>query len=225
MAEIKPIRMCRDRVTTCPGFEMAVAGYKYWPPNKVLRVHFIGGTPTMRSKVEHYAKVWHPFINIRFDFVDDPNAEIRVAFVPDGTSWSALGTDALKQVWFPNETMNFGWLQDDTPDDEYSRVVTHEFGHALGCIHEHQNPAVEIPWNKDAVYRYYEQSQGWSKEKVDQNLFRRWEGALHSDFDRFSIMLYAVPKELTTGGFEVGWNRELSEMDKKFISMTYPPKT
>ena len=225
MAEIKPIRMCLDRVTTGPGFEMAVAGHKHWPPNKVLRVRFIGGTPTMRSKVEHYAKVWHPFINIRFDFVDDPNAEIRVAFVPDGTSWSALGTDALKQVWFPNETMNFGWLQDDTPDDEYSRVVTHEFGHALGCIHEHQNPAVEIPWNKDAVYRYYEQSQGWSKEKVDQNLFRRWEGALHSDFDRFSIMLYAVPKELTTGGFEVGWNRELSEMDKKFISKTYPPKT
>ena len=225
MAESEQIRICLDRVTAGPGFELAVAGDKFWPPNKVLRVHFIGGTPTMRSRVEHHAKAWHPFVNIRFEFVDDPEAEIRVAFVPDGTSWSALGTDALKKVSFPNETMNFGWLQDDSPDEEYSRVVTHEFGHALGCIHEHQNPAVSIPWNKDAVYRYYEQTQGWSKDKVEQNLFRQWEGALHSGFDKLSIMLYAVPKELTIGGFEVGWNRELSEIDKKFISETYPPKT
>ncbi len=27
--------------------------------------------------------------------------------------------------------MNFGWLEDDTDDEEYRRVVLHEFGHAL----------------------------------------------------------------------------------------------
>jgi len=37
-------------------------------------------------------------------------------------------------------TMNYGWLKDDTDDVEYRRVVIHEFGHALGAIHEHQNP-------------------------------------------------------------------------------------
>jgi hypothetical protein len=214
--------MCLDCVTAAP-FEMALAADKFWPQNKVLRVKLLGGTPTVRTKVQQYAQAWHPYINIRFDFVDDPDAEIRVAFVPNGLSWSALGTDALKKVWFPNETMNLGWLTDDTPDEEYSRVVTHEFGHALGCIHEHQNPDVNIPWNKDAVYRYYSETQGWSKDKVDQNLFRHWEGALHSGFDNKSIMLYAVPKELTNGGFEVGSNRVLSDMDKTYIAKVYPP--
>jgi hypothetical protein len=35
-------------------------------------------------------------------------------------------------------------------------------------------------------------------------------------------MQYPVPKELTIGGFEIGWNRELSEMDKSFIAKIYP---
>lgn len=33
--------------------------------------------------------------------------------------------------------MHFGWLRDDTDDVEWRRVVVHEFGHALGAIHEH----------------------------------------------------------------------------------------
>ena len=37
--------------------------------------------------------------------------------------------------------MNYGWLEPDTELREYQRVVRHEFGHALGMIHEHQNPA------------------------------------------------------------------------------------
>jgi len=31
-----------------------------------------------------------------------------------------------------------------------------------------------------------------------------------------------VPKELTIGGFEIGWNTELSERDKAFIAKMYP---
>src|SRR3712207_1382883 len=116
--------------------------------------------------------------------------------------------------------MNYGWLSPDSPHDALHRVVIHEFGHALGCIHEHQNPAGGIPWNKDAVYRYYLETQGWSEEDVDQNIFRKWDTThtQYSKFDEKSIMLYAIPKELTLNGYEVGWNRELSDMDKRFIS-------
>ena len=36
--------------------------------------------------------------------------------------------------------MNYGWIDADSPEEELRSVVLHEFGHALGLIHEHQNP-------------------------------------------------------------------------------------
>ena len=54
---------------------------------------------------------------------------------------------------------------------EYERVVVHEFGHALGAIHEHQNPKGGIEWNLPAVYKYFAGPPNfWSKEDVDVNV-------------------------------------------------------
>ena len=216
-----PIKVCIEKLVPESGNELAVTNF--WPQGKTLRIHFFGGDPVVREKVKHYASAWLPYVNIKFAFVEDPTAEIRVAFMPDGSSWSALGTDGLNKRYFPKETMNFGWLTSTTEDEEYSRVVIHEFGHALGCIHEHQNPAGGIPWNKDAVYRYYFDTQGWSEGIVDQNIFRKWDRdqTQYSEFDEESIMLYPIPKELTLNGYEVGWNRDLSDVDKRFISKVY----
>ena len=69
--------------------------------------------------------------------------------------------------------MNFGWLRPGTPLEEYMRVVLHEFGHALGLIHERQNPSGGIQWNKPVVYRYYQGPPNfWVPQQVDINLFR-----------------------------------------------------
>lgn len=216
-------RVCLDVVLPESAEELALT--RMWAKGKTLRVHFLGGDPMVQEKVKTYAAQWEPHANIKFNFVDDPEAEIRVGFVMDGTSWSALGTDSLDTNYFPSgsATMNYGWLTQDSDEEEFSRVIVHEFGHALGCIHEHQNPAGNIPWNKDAVYRYYEQ-RGWNKARVDQNLFRKYEldQSQFTEFDRDSIMLYPIPKELTDGQMEVGWNRHLSKTDKEFIGMKYP---
>jgi hypothetical protein len=120
--------------------------------------------------------------------------------------------------------MNFGWLTPATSDQEYNRVVLHEFGHALGLVHEHQNPIGGIQWNRPAVYDYYLRTDGWNKDQVDHNIFDTYstDQALYTTFDPNSIMLYAIPRELTTNGFEVGWNTGLSEMDKAFIKQVYP---
>ena len=217
------IRVCMDVALPETAEEMAVT--KQWANGKRLRVHFLGGNPQVQNKVEHYAKQWEDYANVTLDFVNDPAAEIRVGFVMDNTSWSAIGTDALDQKFFPNgaATMNFGWLTPDSDEEEFSRVVLHEFGHSLGCIHEHQNPAGNIPWNKEAVYRYYA-DRGWNKARVDQNLFRKYEldQTQFTAFDKDSIMLYPIPKELTDGKMEVGWNRQLSETDERFIGEKYP---
>lgn len=217
------VRVCMDIAPPETAEEMAVT--KKWANGKRLRVHFIGGTSKLHDKVKQYAKQWEKHANIKFDFVDDPAAEIRVSFVMDNTSWSAVGTDALDKQFFPpgSATMNYGWLTSNSAENEFSRVILHEFGHSLGCIHEHQNPAGKIPWNKEAVYRFYQQ-RGWNKARVDQNLFRKYDEdqTQFSEFDKKSIMLYPIPKELTDGKMEVGWNRELSKTDKNFIGQMYP---
>jgi len=194
-----------------------------WPNGKVLRVTFMDGDPQVQRRVEEMAHTWSRYANIRFKFGDDPDAEIRISFTQRG-SWSYIGKDALS-IPKSQPTMNFGWLTPDTPDSEYRRVVVHEFGHALGLVHEHQNPAAGIPWNKPAVYDYYSgPPNNWTKKQVDINLFQKYDEdqTNHTKFDPKSIMLYPIPNEFTIGDFEVGWNKKLSETDKRFIATKYP---
>ena len=121
--------------------------------------------------------------------------------------------------------MNYGWLEVDTSLREYQRVVRHEFGHALGMIHEHQNPDAQtkIPWDKPKVYAHYAQ-QGWSIADVDSNIFAVYDedDTNFTTFDPTSIMQYAVPDSLTVGSFAIGWNTELSRMDRDFMRAQYP---
>ena len=200
---------------------MAVVVASLWPIGTEIKARFLDGEASVRRRVEERAHQWSDHANISFAFGDDPNAEIRISFEQEG-SWSYLGTVA-KQIPKSAPTMNYGWLTPDSDDDEYSRVVLHEFGHALGAIHEHQNPDVEIPWDKEAVYAYYAR-QGWSRLQVDRNLLEAYSpaGIRNSRFDAESIMLYAVDNALTIGDWEVGWNRQLSAMDKQFMAAEYP---
>ncbi len=200
----------------------AVKG-KLWKPGRVLRVHFMDGEKVVQDKVAALAHEWSKHANIRFNFVNDMRAEIRISFKQSG-SWSYIGTDALKISWF-RPTMNYGWLKPNTADSEYERVVIHEFGHALGMIHEHQNPVTSIPWDKEAVYAYYGgPPNNWSRETTDTNLFQTYSASItnFTEFDRDSIMLYPIQQQFTIGEFEVGWNRKLSPQDIKFIGLLYP---
>ena len=76
--------------------------------------------------------------------------------------------------------------------------ISHEFGHAIGCIHEHQNPSGGIDWNKSAVYKYYEGTpNNWSIEEVDSNIFQKYKikQTQFTQLDVASIMMYPIPKE------------------------------
>jgi serralysin len=201
---------------------LALPTGKMWMPGRTLRVKLRGGSDFVRSKVKQFALEWLNYANIKLVFVDDDNAELRVGFDPGG-SWSHIGTDNLTIPTTLN-TMNFGWFVDNTPDDEFSRTVIHEFGHALGCIHEHQSPDANIPWNKDAVYAYYLQYDGWNRAQVDVNIFDLYSSSStqFSQFDSSSIMLYSIPASLTYGGFSIPPNRVLSSTDKQFIGQMYP---
>jgi hypothetical protein len=202
----------------------AVERFKLWENGRTLRVRFLDGAAAVQDRVRTIAAEWEEVVNVRLQFVTSGTAEIRISFAEKGFSWSTVGTDALT-VPRTRPTMNYGWLEPDTELQEYQRVVRHEFGHALGMIHEHQNPAAagQIPWDKPKVYAYYAR-QGWSRADVDANIFDVYDTDLtnFTEFDPTSIMQYAIPEELTVGTYSVGWNTELSPTDISFMQAQYP---
>ena len=217
-------QVCKD--VYLPGTDPrgAVITNKKWANGSVITVGLYGGTAKVRSKVMQYAQEWSKYANITFKFVTSGTPQIRVSFVDGAGSYSYIGTDALRQPT-NQETMNFGWFNDSTSDTEFSRTTIHEFGHALGMIHEHQHPLAAIPWDKEKVYTYYGGYPNyWSRAQVDTNLFEKYSTTQtqYSAYDTQSIMHYSISGSLTTNGFSVGNNTVLSATDKQFIASVYP---
>lgn len=203
------------------------AGIKelFWQDGAIINIKFIGERDVfLEEKVKEYSILWTDYADLKFNFIEEGIADIKVSFQNDGSSWSKLGTSCRQS--FPNEaTMNFGWFNQSTPEDEFKRTILHEFGHAIGLIHEHQNPAASIKWETDEVYKYYARF-GWSKEMVDLNIFQKYDYNFvnATDYDKESIMHYPIDSGLTEDGYSVGWNAELSKLDKEFVSRIYPKK-
>lgn len=198
----------------------------FWRGGEAIRVKFLNGDPTLQNRVRNAANEWMQYANVRFTYVgaSDP-ADIKIGFKwnNDSGSWSRFGKDC-RGVAQNAPSMNYGWFDASTTDEDIRATTLHEFGHALGLIHEHQSPAANISWNRPAVYDYYARTNGWSTQKVDQQVFAKYSASQtnYTAFDPASIMEYAIPAELTTDGFSVGWNTVLSNTDKSFIGGTYP---
>jgi len=157
-----------------------------------------------------------PIVNLKFNFVDDPFAMIRINFDTYAGSWSYLGKDALS-IPYNEATINFGWFNIAT--------VLHEFGHMLGLIHEHQSPFGEpIPWNKTEVYKWAADTQKWSQQQTDAQIINKYNYTLLNGtvFDPKSIMLYFYPKSLTTNNTGTSMNVRLSPYDVFYINSRYP---
>ena len=162
--------------------------------------------------------------NLSMKFVDTGDADVRVAFQQGDGSWSYLGT-MCQQIPVAEPTMNYGWLEPDSDDEELRRVVLHEFGHAVGLIHEHQNPNRPIAWNRAAVIADLSGPPNNWDERPSRTTSSSVTTRLSSSstpVDPDSIMMYPIPAAWTTDGFSAALNRALSETDKNFIRDAYP---
>ena len=189
---------------------------KLWPNGSTLRVRFMGGTEGQQRLALEQGRWWSEFANIRFVPSDATNAEIRVAFDPDDGAWSYIGTDC-SSIPTDQPTMNLGFQDGGTS--------AHEFGHAIGLGHEHQNPQGGLQWNEPEVIRDLSGPPNeWTVDQIRSNVLTKYsvDQIRATAFDSDSIMLYAFPSRWTTNGVGTHSNDVLSLQDRTFIATQYP---
>lgn len=195
-----------------------------WEEGEVITCRFLSGTLALQKRVKAVAKEWEKFANLTFEFRNEGPTDVRITFIKGNGSWSYLGT-VCRRIPEPEPTMNYGWIDENSDEAELRRVVLHEFGHALGLIHEHQNPENSIKWNKPAVIADLKGPPNyWDDSAIDNNMFRYYpkETVTATAVDRTSIMMYPIPASWTLDGFSAGLNSQLSQDDKQLIGSVYP---
>lgn len=206
---------------------IAVLTTKFWGKRASdLTIGFMEQTTAaMRDKVLAYANRWGEFSSVRFRWTKtDP--VIRISFGPGGY-YSYLGTDAL-QIPKNQHTMNLEGFTVNTPEREWKRVVTHEFGHSLGCPHEQQRKEILDLLDYAKTVAYFRQTQGWSEKEVRQQILvpleeRSLMAGSSPVADQTSIMCYQFPGSITKTGKPIPGGMDFSAMDREFFGKIYPP--
>ncbi|MBN9415502.1 hypothetical protein ABS71_03505 [bacterium SCN 62-11] len=205
---------------------------KRWAPGQTLNVLFCDGNNVPDSVYENTSRLvrqgWEASSSLRFHFYKgslanrDRTYHIRVRFLADQGYNSNMGVDSLLQPDRPS--MHLSRLHTIPYNTiTFHSVVLHEFGHALGMIHEHQSPNARINWNRPEVYRILGGAPDyWTREQVDFAMFETQDSDLASIFDPKSVMMYRIEKTLTTDGFSVEESPRLSPIDRETTRRAYP---
>ena len=201
----KPSQICHDRILprdlhttqksvtrSRQGGPVAAGGLlrasaerrKIWH-KKTLNVCFVEFSP-YEDIIFEWAREWSEYCGIQFKKVSSRfSSDIRIGFHEDDGAWSYVGTDCAS-IPLNELTMNLGFIDRAT--------VLHEFGHAIGLIHEHQSPTEGgFEWNKSQVIK---DSKGppnyWDLRTIRSNIFFRYKKSQISGtkYDRKSIMHY-----------------------------------
>lgn len=220
-----------------------------WTPGQTITIDFIDSYAPAWKKAwvkKVVAEMIQPYVNLNLQFGNYGNqADIRITFAHENAAYSRLGTQS---TWYKGsseqpESMNLGWLDEPHsgsftwegvthtfPGCTYcssntnGSVIIHEFGHALGMVHEHQNPEGGIQWNEQAVLNYFSGAPNyWDEDQIRYNVMDKYDSNLlnASQYDPKSIMLYAFPGSLTLNGVGTQANAIMSPTDIEWMAKVY----
>ncbi len=120
--------------------------------------------------------------------------------------------------------MNLQAFTMNTPESEYKRVVRHETGHTLGCVHEHMRKELVARVDPQKAYDYFLRTQGWNKATVDAQVLTPLddESLMSTPPDQTSIMCYQLPASITRDGQPILGGVDINQTDYDFVGKIYP---
>jgi hypothetical protein len=234
----------RRRTSAGGGLEFLVTDIARWTPGSTVRVAFLDGDDQLHADIESATAQIMTASNLTLDFGRDGSsgayrrwspadtnfsAEIRVSFDMNGY-FSLVGTDSTDRTigaaggpvgGNPGQrSLNLGGYTVNRPQG-WEGTVRHEFLHALGFHHSHQNMRgtceAEFRWDDDPGYVPTQDPRGvfipdangqrpgiytylagppnrWPRAKVDHNLRTEDDpDVIAGPFDTKSVMLYRFP--------------------------------
>ena len=198
---------------------------KLWENGKILNVVFLDGSQEMQESVAKYAKEWSLYANIDFKFYTKDNfpkslkPDIRVTFKAKGNN-SSVGTDSKRDFWA--HSMSLSALSNENFINRY--YIIHEFGHAIGLEHEHQNINRSFELDEDNAYAYCKKVFSMNKTDCRNFIFevKRGKAIYSSKYDPKSIMHYSLHEDMLKEKMDLSTSYNLSLLDKLEIAKLYP---
>lgn len=202
---------------------------RLWPSDRrTLRVYFLNGYEADRQTVKYLVEKHYNSLpmRLRFEFsqANIYSSDIRIEFANHSSSY--IGRDADRYPGQATMWLNMyprGYSQ-EAARDKVQADVLHEFGHALGLVHEHKHPGCGATWN----YGQLMGRNGWGLSTVRRNYDNNTQSALATSWDRaydpYSIMHYPIQRGDTVRGVtSIDENFVLSKGDKETLASLYPP--
>lgn len=192
-----------------------------WPQHSTIKISLLNMTDKQEELTKASINKWSPHINLKLEFIDGPDGDIRIAANNNyGGGSSAIGRQAND---FPKSepTMTIGFGGED---DAYTGgTIMHEFGHALGLHHEHQHPDNTLDFDMEKLYQEFAR-RNFTREQTDQFVLDplNRENLIFLGYDQDSIMNYGFGEGTLRNRGAAPRGNDLSRGDIEFAEFIYP---